>query len=149
MSYRLRNLNYKNVDEIIKELAALPSWETDLDLSRNDLSLKTGAELALIFAAIPSSVTTLNLNSNALGNKTAAELSEAFSALGLSVNTLYLNENELDDEKIVEIIKAFTSKRPVLVVGNSPTFYNPIFFNQQPKLQPPIERLNTSNFGLR
>ena len=103
------SLGYKTGAELAQAFAAIPASVTTLDLRGNALGSKTGAELAQAFAAIPASVTTLDLRGNDLGNKTGAKLAQAFAAIPASVTTLDLSRNWLDRKTGAELAQAFAA----------------------------------------
>ncbi len=80
-----------------------------LDLSRNYLGDKTGAELATAFTAIPKQVKTLDLSWNYLDQKTGAELATAFVVVPKQVETLDLSRNGLNIKSPEELRQAFSS----------------------------------------
>lgn len=82
MHYRLMNLDTLTEDGLAQAFSKIPAGATTLDLSRNHLDFKTGAELAIIFAMIPPHVKIKNFSEqDGLEEINEARLKDRFFSL--------------------------------------------------------------------
>jgi hypothetical protein len=102
-------LGAKTGAELTQALAAIPASVTSLDLSWNGLGAQTDAELAQVLAAIPANVTSLNLSENRLSAKTGAELAQVLAAIPASVTSLNLSGNGLGAKTGAELAQALAA----------------------------------------
>jgi hypothetical protein len=104
-------LSIKSMEELINFLAAIPEGVRFLDLAGNSLGEIPSIHLAAAVAALPPNVTWLNFSDNSLASPNF-DLSLVCAAFPRTISYLGLASNNLGHKKASELVSAFSAFKP-------------------------------------